>query len=92
MARRPPKRAARAASVALPRARGGVLVRALPGGRTLLIGLAVLALAGAAFAGARSSSIFAVRAIEVRGASPAVLGRDVFPGSENVPPTRALIV
>jgi uncharacterized protein (DUF1501 family) len=30
--------------------------------------------------------------VDLLGASPAVLGRDVFPGSENVAPTRGLIV
>jgi uncharacterized protein (DUF1501 family) len=30
--------------------------------------------------------------VDLLGASPAVLGRDVFPGSENVQPTRGLIV
>jgi cell division protein FtsQ len=45
---------------------------AAPSARSLLIGLAVLTLAGGAYAVARESSAFAVDRIEVRGASPRV--------------------
>jgi cell division protein FtsQ len=44
----------------------------LPSGRSLLIGLALIALAVGAYVGARETSVFAVRTLEVRGATPAV--------------------
>jgi cell division protein FtsQ len=47
---------------------------AVPSRRSLLIGLTLLGLAGAAYALARESSAFAVDRIEVRGAPPRVAG------------------
>lgn len=43
----------------------------LPSGRSLATGFALLALAVAAYAGARTSSVFAIEEIEVRGLPPA---------------------
>ncbi|MFN2628840.1 MAG: hypothetical protein ABR569_09425, partial [Gaiellaceae bacterium] len=63
----------RARAAALP-ARGGPvagqarLSRLLPSGQSLLVGFALLALGAGAYAGARETSIFAVRRIEVVGA------------------------
>lgn len=48
----------------------------LPSGRSLLLGFTILAVAGTAYAAARTTSLFAVERIEVRGAPPA-LGREV---------------
>ncbi|HET7044159.1 MAG TPA: FtsQ-type POTRA domain-containing protein [Gaiellaceae bacterium] len=61
----------RAPAPSLPRLRGEI-ARALPSGRSLLVGLALFLGAAAAFFAARESSLFAVRDIEVRGAPPAV--------------------
>jgi cell division septal protein FtsQ len=47
------------------------LARLLPSGRSLVTGFALLALAAAAYVGARSSSVFAIEEIEVRGLAPA---------------------
>ena len=46
--------------------------RYLPSRRSLAIGVGLLALAGAAYVGARDTSLFAVGRIEVRGGPPAV--------------------
>jgi cell division protein FtsQ len=46
--------------------------RALPSARSLLAGLAVLALGLAAYTAARETSVFAIERIEVTGASPAL--------------------
>ncbi len=43
-----------------------------PSGRSVLVGLALAAAAAGAYLGARQTSLFSVRAIEVRGASPVV--------------------
>ena len=43
------------------------LLRYLPSGRSLLAGLAIALLAGLAYLGARETSVFAVRTIDVRG-------------------------
>ena len=43
------------------------LVRFLPSGRSVLVGLAIAALAVLAYVGARETSVFAVRTIDVRG-------------------------
>jgi hypothetical protein len=44
----------------------------LPSGRSVLIGLALLALAVGGYAAARGTSLFAVRTIDVRGGTPAL--------------------
>lgn len=54
------------------RFRGLVLAKALPSGRALLLGFALLAGGALAYLGARESSLFALRAIEVSGAPPRV--------------------
>lgn len=59
----------RAAVVPHPRR---LLRRLVPSLRSLLVLLAIVALAGGAYGVARRSSVFAVRRIEVAGASPAV--------------------
>ena len=51
------------------------LTRVLPSGRSLLIGFALIAGGLAAYAGARGTSIFAVRHVEVEGAPPRVAER-----------------
>jgi cell division protein FtsQ len=71
-ARRKARSSARATVLALPRRGGGELVRTLPSRRSVLGGLALFALAAAAFVAASQTSVFAVQAIEVRGAKPAV--------------------
>jgi cell division septal protein FtsQ len=59
--------------VPLPRQRGAELVlRLLPSGRSLLVGVALAAIGGGLYGLARETSMFAVRAIEVEGASPAL--------------------
>jgi hypothetical protein len=52
--------------------RGPALVRALPSGRALLLGLALIAAGALAYLGARESSLFALRAIQISGAPPNV--------------------
>ncbi len=46
--------------------------RLLPSGRSLAVGLGLLALAGGAYLGARETALFAVGRIEVRGGTPGV--------------------
>lgn len=57
--------------IAAPRP-GGELARVLPSPRSLLLGVAVFAVAAGAYFAAVESSIFAVRTIVVRGGPPAV--------------------
>jgi cell division protein FtsQ len=54
------------------RLRGLTLARALPSGRALLIGFALLAAGALAYFGARETSVFALRSVEVSGAPPRV--------------------
>jgi cell division protein FtsQ len=58
--------------LSLPRRRTPAIVRLLPSGRSLLIGLAVVATAAGLYGLARETSMFAVRAIRVQGASPEI--------------------
>jgi POTRA domain, FtsQ-type/Cell division protein FtsQ len=51
------------------------LARVLPSGRSLLLGFAVIAGAIGLYAGARSTSVFAVHRVEVQGAPPRVEAR-----------------
>jgi cell division protein FtsQ len=71
---RPPR--ARAAILALPRgrARGGPtgLTRFAPSRRSLVVGVALVAIAGGAYGVARQSSAFAIGRVEVAGAPPDV--------------------
>ena len=62
----------RTRAATIPAPRRGELARALPSPRSLLAGGALFLAAAAAFFGARESSVFAVRTIEVRGAPPAL--------------------
>jgi cell division protein FtsQ len=48
------------------------LVRLAPSGRSLLIGLALFALAVGAYFGARETSVFAVRTLDIAGGTPAI--------------------
>jgi cell division septal protein FtsQ len=48
------------------------LTRLVPSGRSVLIGLALFALAVGGYVGARETSIFAVRTIDIRGGDPAL--------------------
>ena len=72
--RQPPRR--RAAVLAFPVRRGSyavaTLARFAPSPRSVLVAAAIAALASAAYAGARTTSVFAVREIRVVGAPPAV--------------------
>ncbi|MGH3131079.1 MAG: cell division protein FtsQ/DivIB [Gaiellaceae bacterium] len=70
-ARRTAEPRARAAVVPLPGRRRD-LTRLLPSGRSLLAGFGLLALAAGCYGAARTTSLFAVTAVEVRGATPAV--------------------
>jgi cell division protein FtsQ len=69
------QRAPRARAVAAPaprviRNKAGSAYRFLPSGRSILVGLALLALAGGAYAAARQTSMFAVARIDVTGGTP----------------------
>ncbi len=72
--RRPPARA-QALPATRPRARVARTARWLPSGRSLAVGLALLALAGGGYAIARETSVFAVERIDVQGAPPALAAR-----------------
>src|SRR5436190_13996105 len=66
----------RARAVVRPAQGGGVrgpaLMRALPSGRAPLLGLALLVAGALSYLGARESSLFALRAIQISGAPPNV--------------------
>jgi cell division septal protein FtsQ len=69
-------RRARAAVLPFPdagRLRGLTLARALPSGRALLIGFALLGVGVLAYLGARETSLFALRTIRITGAPPRVV-------------------
>src|SRR5437868_4762036 len=70
-------RSARAHATALPlrharQARSLVLAKALPSGRALLLGFALIAAGAVLYVGARESSLFALKSIEISGAPPRV--------------------
>lgn len=72
-ARPRPRQRAVVAHLRLPRSGlAGLAVRIAPSWRSLLLGALTLVLAGGAYFAARESSMFAVRTIEVEGASPVV--------------------
>jgi len=76
------RRPARAASVVVPFPNGGRdfrldVARFVPSGRSLLVTVAVIACAAAAYVLARSTSMFAVERVEVKGAPPALQRRVV---------------
>jgi cell division septal protein FtsQ len=54
------------------RVRGWMLPRALPSGRALLLGFALLAAGALAYVGARETSLFALRSVQISGAPPRV--------------------
>ncbi|MDQ4030486.1 MAG: FtsQ-type POTRA domain-containing protein [Actinomycetota bacterium] len=64
----------RAAIIPFPSARGGRAKAAayLPSGRSIAIGLALLAGAAGAYAAARTTSLFAIETVRVEGTTPAV--------------------
>jgi cell division protein FtsQ len=71
------RRRARAASVVVPFPRGEAgdrldLARFVPSGRSLVVGFALVAGVLVAYWGARTTSVFAVDAVDVEGAPPAV--------------------
>jgi len=74
-----PQRRARARAAAIPLEQppgtGIPLLRALPSGRSLLIGFAIVAAAVGLYALARFTPMFALRQIEVEGAPPGVAAR-----------------
>ncbi len=71
-------RPVRAQAAVLPhdggRTRGFMFARALPSGRALLLGFALLAAGALAYVGARETSLFALRSIQISGAPPRVAG------------------
>jgi cell division protein FtsQ len=69
------QRGTRVATIPSPRGPLLVLGRILPSGRSLAVAFAILAAALGGYAAARTTSLFAVRSVEVRGASPAVTRR-----------------
>jgi cell division protein FtsQ len=72
-------KSARPRALALPRpaAQGTLdsLTRLAPSGRSLIVGFGLIAVAAGLYAGARTTSVFAVRTVEVRGAGPADAAR-----------------
>ena len=68
-------KSARPRVLALPRPAGhgalDALTRLAPSGRSLSVGFGLIALGAGLYIGARSTSVFAVRTVEVRGAGPA---------------------
>lgn len=72
------KQRSRPAVLALPNRRAAVSIpfaRALPSGRSLLIGFALLGLAVGGYLLARETSMFAVQQVQVTGARPSVVRR-----------------
>jgi len=69
-------RPVRAQAAVLPqdggRVRGLMCARVLPSGRALLLGFALLAAGALAYVGARETSLFALRSIQISGAPPRV--------------------
>jgi len=58
--------------VPMPRRQSPALLRMLPSGRSLVIGIALLSIAAGTYGLARETSMFAVRSVEVQGAPPSV--------------------
>ena len=76
------RRRTHAASVVVPFPRNAAgdrldLARLVPSGRSLLVGIAILAGILAAYWGAQSSSVFAVERVDVRGDAPPAVARQV---------------
>ena len=75
----PRSKPARARVHALPRpawhGSEDAVARLAPSGRSLITGFVLIAVAAGLYAGARTSSVFAVRTVEVRGAGPADAAR-----------------
>jgi cell division septal protein FtsQ len=77
MAAAPRSRRARAAVLPFPgsgRFRGFTLTPGLPSGRALLLGFALLGTGALAYLGARETSVFALRTVQITGAPPRVTG------------------
>lgn len=76
-ARQGRERGARAAVVPFPTPPSGVTaaLRALPSGRSLVVGVAILAAVVLVYAAARYSPMFALDRVEVRGAPPQLAGQ-----------------
>jgi len=75
MAAVPRSRRARAAVLPLPgsgQLRGFTLTQSLPSGRALLLGFALLGAGALAYIGARETSLFALRTVQITGAPPRV--------------------
>lgn len=62
----------RAAVIPFPRTRRADAVAYLPSGRSIVLGLALLATSATAYAAARTTSLFAIEAVRVEGTTPAV--------------------
>src|SRR5207247_11055253 len=58
--------------LSLPRRRPPALLRLLPSGRALLVATALVLIAAGLYGLARETSMFAVRTVDVQGASPAL--------------------
>jgi cell division septal protein FtsQ len=58
--------------LSLPRKRGFDVLRLAPSGQSLVLGCAMVLIGGGLYGLARETSMFAVRSVEVEGASPAV--------------------
>jgi cell division protein FtsQ len=76
-ARQGRERGARAAVVQFPTPPSGIraVLRARPSGRSVVVGVAILAAVGLAYAAARYSPMFALDRVEVRGAPPQLAAR-----------------
>jgi cell division septal protein FtsQ len=62
----------RAAVIPFPRARRADAGAYLPSGRSIVLGLALLAASATAYAAARTTSLFAIEAVRVEGTTPAI--------------------
>lgn len=67
-----PKRSNSRAAVLPARRVAPELARLAPSGRSILLGLALFVLAVGAYVGARETSVFAVRTLEISGGTPAI--------------------
>jgi hypothetical protein len=67
------RRRSNARTAVLPARRAAPeLTRLAPSGRSILVGLALFALAAGAYVAARETAVFAVRTVEIRGGTPSI--------------------
>lgn len=91
------RRRTRAASVVVPFPRSSAgdrldLARVVPSGRSLLLGIGILASALAAYWGVQASSVFAVQQVEVAGDAPAAVVKQVRAATSDLVGTSLLTV